>query len=317
MKKMHENKSIQSLRDYYIHALSESNNSSQLAQKLADDLFALDLTVYSRNYSFDSLIYNAFSKSILDNDISLHPEQLNIIKQIESNAATIISAPTSFGKTFCIFEYIAKYSPHTVVLIVPTLALVDEYFKKIIKKYKDFFSKYKVFTGISEEDNYDFSDYNIFILTHDRIVNESAYSKLACIDFLVIDEVYKLETDLNNDRVLVLNMAYYHLAKIAKKYVLLAPFIGGVVNSEKLDKSPFFFSSNYSPVVNEIIITEILQETDRFPTCKSIIDKLSPDEKTLIYFSTVKALYEYVEKFISEEKATQQMLMEISIVMLK
>lgn len=301
MKKMHENKSIQSLRDYYIHALSESNNSSQLAQKLADDLFALDLTVYSRNYSFDSLIYNAFSKSILDNDISLHPEQLNIIKQIESNAATIISAPTSFGKTFCVFEYIAKYSPHTVVLIVPTLALVDEYFKKIIKKYKDFFSKYKVFTGISEEDNYDFSDYNIFILTHDRIVNESAYSKLACIDFLVIDEVYKLETDLNNDRVLVLNMAYYHLAKIAKKYVLLAPFIGGVVNSEKLDKSPFFFSSNYSPVVNEIIITEILQETDRFPTCKSIIDKLSPDEKTLIYFSTVKALYEYVEKFISEE----------------
>ena len=301
MKEMQNNKSIQDIRDDYIHALSESKNSSQLALQLADDLFALDLTVYSKNYSFESLVYNSFSRSVLDDSISLHPEQLNIIKHIEENSATIISAPTSFGKTFCIFEYIARYSPHNIVLIVPTLALVDEYFKKIIKKYKTFFSKYKVFTGISEEDNYNFTDFNIFILTHDRIVNESAYSKLEQIDFLVIDEVYKLETDINNDRVLVLNMAYYYLAKIAKKYTLLAPFIGGIINSEKLEKKPVFFNSNYSPVVNKVLIQEVLQESDRFPMCKSILNNLPQDDKTLIYFPTVQGLYKYVDEIISEE----------------
>ena len=83
MKEMQNNKSIQDIRDDYIHALSESKNSSQLALQLADDLFALDLTVYSKNYSFESLVYNSFSRSVLDDSISLHPEQLNIIKHIE------------------------------------------------------------------------------------------------------------------------------------------------------------------------------------------------------------------------------------------
>ena len=74
--------------------------------------------------------------SEIDENISMHPEQLQIVSKINENAATIISAPTSFGKTFCIFEYIVKYKPKNVVLIVPTLALVDEYFKKIIKSIK-------------------------------------------------------------------------------------------------------------------------------------------------------------------------------------
>lgn len=292
----------QEFRDLYIRALGNSKNATEIAVKNADDLFALDLTVYSKNYNFESLLYNAFATSVLDESISLHPEQLRIIKHIENNSASIISAPTSFGKTFCIFEYIARHTPNNIVLIVPTLALVDEYFKKIIKKYHYFFSKYKVFTTISETDVYNFSKYNIFILTHDRIVNESAYSKLEVIDFLVIDEVYKLETDIQNDRVLVLNMAYYFLAKIASKYTLLAPFISGVLNTDKLDKKPTFISSDFSPVVNDIIIREILNEKDRFSMCQKILKKdIKKEEKTLIYFPTVVNMYKYIKEIISEE----------------
>lgn len=149
------------------------------------------------------------SRSQLDNNLSLHPEQIRIIDEIHNNAALIVSAPTSFGKTFCVFEYISRYRPNNIVLIVPTLALVDEYLKKIIKKYKDFFGQYKIHTTINDENPYDFEGKNIFILTHDRIVQENAYTLIESIDFLVIDEVYKLETDKSNDRVLVLNMAYY------------------------------------------------------------------------------------------------------------
>ncbi len=148
--------------------------------------------------------------SEIDENISMHPEQLQIVSKINENAATIISAPTSFGKTFCIFEYIVKYKPKNVVLIVPTLALVDEYFKKIIKKYKNKFSHYKIHTSLNEEKIYNFNSFNIFILTHDRVVQETNYHIIEKIDFLVIDEVYKLETDMQNDRVLVLNMAYYY-----------------------------------------------------------------------------------------------------------
>lgn len=293
--------SLQDIRDRFIYELGNSKNASELAEKISDNLFSLDLTMYSANYSLNSLIYNAFAKSVLDENISLHPEQLRILDGIQNNKASIISAPTSFGKTFCIFEYIARNSPKNIVLVVPTLALVDEYFKKIVRKYKNFFSKYKVYTVITEEDKYDFSRNNIFILTHDRIVNESLYSKLEYIDFLVIDEVYKLETDFDNDRVLILNMAYYYLAKKAKKYTLLAPFINGVLNTEKLDKLPVFIKSDFSPVVNDIKIKEVLFDDDRFSVCKDILEDVK-DEKTLLYFPTVTEIYKYVKNIISLEK---------------
>jgi replicative superfamily II helicase len=160
----------QTLREKYIREIDNASNKTARAKELAEDLFNLDLTVYSNNYSFKSIIYNAFAISEIDSNIAMHPEQLQIVSMIKDNAASIISAPTSFGKTFCIFEYIVKYKPRNVVLIVPTLALVDEYFKKIIKKYKNKFSEYKIHTSISEEKVYNFNMNNIFILTHDRVV---------------------------------------------------------------------------------------------------------------------------------------------------
>lgn len=302
-----QNRNPQDLREKLIRQLDnarmEEGGLSNKAKELAEDLFALDLTVYSRNYSFSSLLYNSFSTSLIDDRIALHPEQIRIVSHIEDNDASIISAPTSFGKTFCVFEYIIKHKPHNIVLIVPTLALVDEYFKKIIKKYKDKFSEYKIHTGINEDKIYNFTAFNIFILTHDRIVQETAYSKIEKIDFLVIDEVYKLETDSTNNRVLVFNMAYYYLAKKAKKYTLLAPFISNVENCEALEKCPVFFNSQYSPVVNDIITREIIDENDRFIECKKILKQLNPEDKTLIYFPTVSWMYKYINNVVSKEES--------------
>lgn len=267
-------------------------------------MFALDLTVYSSTYSFDSVVYNSFASSTLDENISLHPEQLQIINHIEEHSASIISAPTSFGKTFCIFEYIVRYRPKNVVLIVPTLALVEEYFKKIIRRFKPHFNSYKIYTNIDETKNYNFDICNIFILTHDRIVQTHAYSKIEKIDFLVIDEVYKLETEFSNDRVLVLNMAYYHLAKKAKKYTLLAPFIKEVLDCEQLEKRPVFYKTDYSPVVNDVIIRNVLSEKDKNKECELLLNEIDPKEKTLIYFPTVSQLYKYIQSSISNNANT-------------
>lgn len=301
------NNSLQLVREKYIRTMAEAENKEGITQKainIADDLFAIDLTMYSSTYSFDSVIYNSFASSVLDENISLHPEQLQIINHIEKYSASIISAPTSFGKTYCIFEYIAKYKPRNVVLIVPTLALVEEYFKKIIRRFKPHFTSYKIYTSIDETKEYNFDSYNIFILTHDRIVQTYAYSKIEKIDFLVIDEVYKLETEFSNDRVLVLNMAYYYLAKKAKKYTLLAPFIKEVLDCEHLEKKPVFYKTDYSPVVNDIVIRNVLSEKDKNKECELILSEINPNEKTLIYFPTVSQLYKYIQSSISNNANT-------------
>lgn len=291
----------QKLREFYIRSLSDSSNPTQKARELADNLFALDLTVYSNDYTLDSIIYSAFAKSQLDDEVSLHPEQIEIIEKIKENDALIVSAPTSFGKTFCVFEYIARTMPNNIVLIVPTLALIEEYIKKIIKKYHRLFSKYKIHTHIDEEKKYDFEQKNIFVITHDRVVQESAYKMIEQIDFLVIDEVYKLESDEKNDRVLVLNMAYYHLAQKAKKYVLLAPFIKSVEDIEQLDKKPVFYNTLYSPVVNDVKTIKILRHEDRYVECQRLLKEVITDKKTLIYFPTVTGIYKYVNEFVSKE----------------
>lgn len=293
--------SLQQLREQLITHLEVSPDSTETAKKIADNLFSLDLTVYSKNFSFDSLIYNSFAQSQLDENIAMHPEQLQILNKIAEHEAIIISAPTSFGKTFSVFEYISRYKPQNIVLIVPTLALVDEYMKKIIKKYRNTFEKYKVHTQLDIEGEYNFSANNIFILTHDRVLQDEVYKIIEAIDLLVIDEVYKLETDPTNDRVLVLNMAYYFLSQKAKKYILLAPFIQSIEEIEKLEKQPYFYRTDYSPVVNKLEEIELVNARDRYSQCHKLVERIENSGKTLIYFPTVSGINRYIKEFIAEK----------------
>lgn len=285
---------IQVYRDNYIRDINDSNNKTAFVNNNADSLFALGLTMYSLNYSFDSLIYNAFASSSLDENISLHPEQRKVLSLIENNKGLVFSAPTSFGKTFIVFEYICRYKPHTVVMVVPTLALIDEYKQKIIKKYKSRFSEYSIHLSIDPDKKYDFSKKNIFIVTHDRVIDENIISIFPRVDFLVIDEVYKLQKDTSNDRVLILNIAYYNMVKISSKYVLLAPFIIGIENLNKLEDTPIFYSTNYSPVVNDVITYDIISEDDRLLYVDKVLNGIPQNENTLIYFPTVVEIDKYI-----------------------
>ena len=289
-------KKVQEYREEYILALNNVENDTEYKEKNAESLFELGLTMYSKEYSFKSAIYNGFACSYIDEGISLHPEQMRVLNLIKEYSGLIFSAPTSFGKTFVVFEYIVREKPNNIVLIVPTLALVDEYKQKIIKKYKDSFSEYKIYTNIDSELKYDFERKNLFILTHDRVVNEDLNSVFSMIDFLVIDEVYKLKIDFNDDRVLILNLAYKFLMEKSKKYLLLAPFLKEVKNIDKIKNKPKFFSSDFSPVVNNVIERRISNEKDRYSETVKVVNELD-GTKRLIYFPTVYSL----NKFLSNQ----------------
>ena len=97
-----ENRLIE-LRKKVVKELSSAENQKRYIQSNAETLFSLDLTMYTRNYTLNSLFYNAISASKLDDGISLHPDQYKALKLLEDNAGVILSAPTSFGKTFVVF----------------------------------------------------------------------------------------------------------------------------------------------------------------------------------------------------------------------
>lgn len=296
---------IQDYRDEYIRQMNQHDDKTTFAITNADSLYAMGLTMYSREYSFASLVYNAFATSALDNNISLHPEQRKVLGLIEENRGLIFSAPTSFGKTFIVFEYICRMQPHNVVMIVPTLALIDEYKRKIIRQYKEKFSDYNIYLSIDPEKIYDFSKKNIFIVTHDRVIDESVATLFESIDFLIIDEVYKLQKDSSNNRVLILNIAYYNMVKRSEKYVLLAPFISGVENLDKLDDIPAFYSTNFSPVVNDVKIYNIIDEKERNVYTDRILTSIPPQDNTLIYFPTVVAIDKFIEQVHIQDQSLE------------
>ena len=287
---------IQTYREDYIRELEKRSDKTGFARAYAESLYALGLTMYSRNFSLDSLVYSAFASSALDENIALHPEQRKVLDLIEKNRGLIFSAPTSFGKTFVVFEYICRTKPQNVVMVVPTLALIDEYKQKIIRQYRDKFKEYNIFLSIDPEKKYDFSQKNIFIVTHDRVVDENTVAIFDSIDFLVIDEVYKLQKNAEDNRVLILNIAYYNMVKLSKKYVLLAPFISGVENLDKLDDVPAFYSTNFSPVVNDVITHDILSDKERMLYTDRILKSIPETDNTLIYFPTVVEIDEFIEK---------------------
>lgn len=281
-------KTIQEIRESAIKAINASNDSQAFIYNNAELLYNLDLTMYSKNYCLNSLFYNAITQSAVRSDISLHPDQWKALHFLAENDGLILSAPTSFGKTFVVFEYIARYKPNLVVLVVPTLALVDEYKQKLFKEYNSAFRDYKIYITLDKVDELEHDQKSIFIVTHDKVVDHNSFEVFDQIDFLVIDEVYKLDTKSADDRKLILNFAYYYLVKKSKKHLLLAPFISDIQNREKLDKNPVFFRTDFSPVVNEVIVREIAKddEATRFAEANELINNvIGSCEKTLVYFS--------------------------------
>ena len=88
---------------------------------------------------------------------------------------------------------------------------------------------------------------------------------------------------MNNERVLILNIAYYNMVKRSKKYVLLAPFISGVENLDRLSDTPEFYATNYSPVVNEVKTYEILSESERILYTDKILGDIPIREYSHIF----------------------------------
>ena len=296
---MYNEQRLTELRKQIVREITTAHGAEEYVMANADTLFALDLTMYSTNYTLNSTLYNAISVSYLDESISLHPDQYKALKLLEKNEGLILSAPTSFGKTYVVFEYIARFKPKTVFLVVPTLALIDEYKRKLIRKYHRFFENYKIFTGINSETDYNNYEYKLFIVTHDRVLEESSFDTINEIDLLVIDEVYKLDRKSTDDRKLILNFAYYYLVKKSRKHILLAPFISSIDNIDQLEKHPLLFKSDFSPVVNDVIECPIYVDNidSRFAETNRILLTLSPDARTLVYFANAADIPKYIASY--------------------
>ncbi len=227
-----------------------------------------------------------------------HEEQYQLLSILNSGKNVIVSAPTSFGKSLLIEEIIASRKFKNVVVIQPTLALLEETRKKLLK-YSD---NYKLVVRTSQEP--DSERANIFLFTAER-VNE--YNRFPPIDFLVIDEFYKLSGRRDDERSSALNSAFYYLLnRFSPRFYLLGPNIDSVSEGFVDQYNAVFFKSDYTLVDSRTIDIYANHKGEFGDRGKKKIFKESvlfdlllklKDEQTIIYCSSPERVRYLAKEF--------------------
>lgn len=128
--------------------------------------------------------------------IQLHKFQHQVLSKfvVGSRNRFFLSASTSFGKTFLIYEVLRKMGYNNVCLIFPTIALLSENILKIysVPEYQWVKDTYKIHTLSDVELQ---GDHNLFIYTPERYLSFLDKHGDVEINFLFVDEVYKIDNE--------------------------------------------------------------------------------------------------------------------------
>jgi hypothetical protein len=191
----------------------------------------------------DNIAYEFHRPDNMESDgVVFHRVQSQVYDYLLAGDNVVLSAPTSFGKSLIIDAVIASQKYQNIVLVVPTIALIDETRRRLSR----FSDKFKLITHSSQTR----ALRNLYIMTQERVLEQE---KLEDIDFFVIDEFYKLQPRLEDaDRSLLLNEAFYKLFKTGAQFYLLGPNVRGIDSGilKRLDLR--FIKTDYKTVSSEI-----------------------------------------------------------------
>jgi len=194
-------------------------------------------------------------------------------------------------------ELIASHKYKNLVIIQPTLALLDETRKKL-KKYAE---SYKVVVSTLQAP--DIVKGNIFLFTGERVVEYGMFKE---IDFFIIDEFYKLSLDRDDERAITLNHAFYKLLKYTKSFYMLGPMIKSIPETFKNRFSFLWYHTNYSTVAvdeKSIYKPEFKDKDFKQEELFALLTQLK--EPTLIYCSAPERATKITIAFLHYQKKSR------------
>lgn len=174
------------------------------------------------------------------NDYVLHRSQAEVYRLLLGGENVVLSAPTSYGKSLLIDAVIASGAYENIVVVVPTLALIDETRRRIAR-----FQDFKVVTHPSQR----IEEKNIFVFTQERLLDREA---LPQVDLFVVDEFYKLDLAQDADRAALLNQALLRLLETRAQFFLLGPNIEGLTPNLPDSFQHRFYRTDYRTVAADV-----------------------------------------------------------------
>ena len=140
-------------------------------------------------------------QSNCDNKITLDKTQKEVVDLFQSLAPRrlLVSAPTSYGKTFLMREiiFLNRNRYKNILLVFPTVALLLENAGVMAWFVKTYNLDYHVIKTVDDSCAYDGN--KIFVFTPERALQLLASFPDMNIDFFFFDEVYKIDEDYCND----------------------------------------------------------------------------------------------------------------------
>lgn len=267
------------------------------------------------------------NSSLIFGDEKLHKYQKEILIKFKDSECNryVLSAPTSFGKTFLIYQIIEKIKYKNIVLIFPTISLLSENYEKLLikTKYNLFWQKYTLHT-LSDDDT--LGKYNIWILTPERflsLIDNKPYN----FDFVFVDEIYKIdnhyiidvETSGENERDIAYRVALEYVCRKSKDILLAGPYMSvgdfDLKNKNSFrnfinDKGFTLLDYNQIEIVDKEVlvvkgkkkynidgITITLNNKNEYSKVASIINSLTlKSENTIVYYSTKSGVERYARE---------------------
>lgn len=185
-----------------------------------------------------------------------HSVQLKIFDLLVNGRNVVLSAPTSMGKSAIVDSLIASGKFSKLVIVLPTVALVDETRRRLSTNFGHTFQIVhhgsQVLTG----------EKVVFVLTQER-VNDRV--DIENIDLFVLDEFYKLaferlrkgERKEDDGRVASLNSALSKLLNCSKQFFMTGPFVNGVRGLSTLGCKYTFIPTDYNTVALNVEYKDI------------------------------------------------------------
>ncbi len=192
----------------------------------------------------DRLAYEAHRVEGVEPGMVFHHLQAHVFSLIMQGQNVVLSASTSVGKSLVIDAVLAQRRFKKVVVIVPTIALIDETRRRLVKRFRDF----NLITHPSQEAVPD--AINVYLLTQERVIQRP---DLDDVGFFILDEFYKIDLASDKDgstRAVDLSLAFHKLAKTGAQFYMLGPHIQKISGLDGYEYH--FIPSDYSTVAVDI-----------------------------------------------------------------
>lgn len=142
--------------------------------------------------TFQSKLFDLYSTHIRQKyNHNYTPIQANILKQIQSNQNFSFSAPTSTGKSYA-FRHLIETSTRDVAIVVPSRALINEYYDRTCELIPD--RKVNILTFV-DIINTKRATRTVFILTPERAKELFKHKDEIDLEFVLFDEAQLSDED--------------------------------------------------------------------------------------------------------------------------